>query len=74
MRAKIGVADADRVISAVFEDVSEFEKSISDAFDNNANVFWVTDEDQNHVAIPVRQIAWIEVEPSEKSKKVGFGD
>lgn len=71
MNVRIGIADAGRDVELELENPSEIESQITEAFDSDLKVMWVTDVKARRVGIPVERIAYVEITESRSS--VGFG-
>lgn len=71
MNVRIGIADAGRDVELELENPSEIESQITEAFESDLKVMWVTDVKARRVGIPVERIAYVEITESRSS--VGFG-
>lgn len=72
MRARIGVADSGKVIEIEVDDPDGFRSDVEAAFASEQEVSWFTDVKQHLVGVPVKRIAYVEIDPEESERKVGF--
>lgn len=72
MKARIGVADSAKVVEIEVENVEEFRSDMEKAFASEHEVYWFTDVKQHSVGVPVARIAYVEIDPVEGERKVGF--
>ncbi len=54
-------------------DRSELKASIGEALSNDAKVLWLTDKKGRDVAVPVSQVAYIELSSATADRPIGFG-
>ncbi len=72
MKARIGVADASKVIEVEVEDAEVFRNDIEEALSSAQDVYWFTDVKRRSVGIPVSRIAYVEIDPEDEGRTVGF--
>jgi hypothetical protein len=71
MRARLGIADTDKLIEIEVEDVKTFKKEVERAI-ADGGMAWFTDSRGRSVGVPARSIAFVEVDDNETAKTVGF--
>ncbi len=71
MKARIGIADTDKMIEIEIEDVASFKKEMESAV-ASGDLAWFTDSKGRTVGIPTRQVAFIEVDDTASGPSVGF--
>ncbi|MCI0426268.1 MAG: DUF3107 family protein [Actinobacteria bacterium] len=72
MRARIGVAETDKLIELETSDVKTLKKEVERAV-TEGGVAWFTDTRGRSVGIPARNIAFVEIDDNETVKTgVGF--
>jgi hypothetical protein len=71
MRARIGIADTDKMVEVELEDVKTFKKEMERAV-ADGGLAWFTDSRGRSVGIPARNIAFVEVDDIETANTVGF--
>src|SRR5690606_25960402 len=72
MKARIGVADGGKVIEIDVEDAEAFRREVEEAFSSDTEVYWFSDVKQRSVGVPVARIAYVEIEPADADRRVGF--
>jgi len=73
VRVRIGISES-REIELDVEDAGPFKKEVETAFaEGSARVLWVVDTKGRSVGIPVRKIAYVEMEGTKDRPNVGFG-
>lgn len=72
MRARIGIADTDRLIDIEVDDAGEFEASVEAAFSGDQPIIWFDDTKGRRVGIPRGRIAFVEVDKDQDRSSVGF--
>jgi hypothetical protein len=72
MKARIGVADASKVIEVEVDDAAAFRKEIEAAIASSQEVYWFVDVKRRSVGIPVARIAYVEIDPEDGGRTVGF--
>lgn len=73
MKAKIGVAEVEKVIEVEVEDAASFRKEIEEALTSGqGGVYWVTDVKARSVGVPVARIAYVEIDSEDAGRTVGF--
>lgn len=65
MKVRISIAQTGREVELEVDDTAAFIAEVEAAFEGDAPLFWVTDEKNNRVAIPLERIAYVEVETKE---------
>lgn len=73
MKARLGIADSDRVIEVEVEGAEAFEAEIAAFFKKGDSLFWVVDSKSHRVGIPRDKLTFVEIEPPEERPKIGFG-
>jgi hypothetical protein len=69
MKARIGVSETDKQIEVEVEDVKTFKKEVERSV-ADGGVAWFTDSRGRSVGIPARNIAYVEIDETDKT--VGF--
>lgn len=72
MKAKIGVAEVEKVIEVEVEDPASFRKEIEEALTSSQGVYWFTDVKNRSVGVPVARIAYVEIDSEDAGRTVGF--
>lgn len=72
MKARIGVADSAKVIEIEVDDTASFRSEVESAFASDQGMHWFTDAKGMSVGVPVRRIAYVEIETEESRHRVGF--
>lgn len=72
MQARIGVAESGKVVEVEVEDPEEFRRQVEEIFSDERQVFWFTDTKRRSVGIPVARIAYVEIDPEDGTRQVGF--
>lgn len=72
MKAKIGVAEVEKVIEVEVEDAASFRKEIEEALTSAQGVYWFTDVKDRLVGVPVARIAYVEIDSEDGGRTVGF--
>ncbi len=72
MKARIGIADTDRIVDLEVEDTAAFEETIESAFSTEQAIMWFEDTKGRRVGIPRARIAFVEVEKRSDRSAVGF--
>ena len=73
MRIRIGVAESEKVIEVEVDDASDFEATMSAAFDQGTGLIWLTDTKRRRVGIPREGIGFVEIDTMSDRPAVGFG-
>jgi hypothetical protein len=71
-RAKIGLSQVPREVDLDVDDADAFMREFEDAVAGGSRVWWVTDREGHRHGIVVDKIAYIDVEPTRDSRRVGF--
>ncbi len=71
MRARVGVADSDKVVELDIEDHDAFVTEIEEAFATGKLMLWITDVRGRRVGLPLARIGFVEVDTAEE-RSVGF--
>ncbi|MDH5616986.1 MAG: DUF3107 family protein [Acidimicrobiia bacterium] len=72
MKARIGIADTDRIVDLEVDDPEAFETSVGAAFSGDEAMIWFEDTKGRRVGIPRGRIAFVEVEKRQDRASVGF--
>lgn len=72
MKARIGVADAGKVIEIEVDDAEAFRSEVEAALASSRDVYWFIDVKHRSVGVPVGRIAYVEIEPEDGGRTVGF--
>ena len=71
MRVRIGIGDTSREIELDVGDADALIAEIEEAFGGEKAILWFTDVGDRRIGVPVRSIAYVEMEP-EQRVSVGF--
>lgn len=71
MKARIGVAETDKVVEVEIDDLDKFKKSVEKAVEGGG-LFWFTDSKKREVGIPAKSIAFVEIDAADADHAVGF--
>lgn len=72
MKARVGIADTDRIVDLEVDDHEAFEKFLEGAFSGDSQLVWFDDTKGRRVGVPRARIAFVEVEKSPDRSAVGF--
>lgn len=73
---RIGVTYSAREIDlqlAEDTDADELRSRISEAVDSDGSVLWLTDRRGRIVGVPVKRLAYIEIDSASDGRSIGFG-
>jgi hypothetical protein len=73
VKIRIGIAESEKVVEVEVEDASDFEASMSAAFDQGNGLIWLTDTRRRRVGIPRERVAFVEIDTTSDRPAVGFG-
>jgi hypothetical protein len=75
MEVRIGVQENPKELNfEVNEEADDFMKKLDAArVAEDAGLFWITDSRGRRVAVPADRIAYVELDPEEAQRPVGFG-
>ena len=71
MKVRIGISNTDKLIEIEVDDVKAFKTEIEEAVAGDG-ISWFTDSRGRAVGIPVRSVAYIEIESADDVHTVGF--
>lgn len=72
MQARIGIVESGKVIEVEVEDADAFRTQMESVFSGEQTVYWFTDLKRRSVGIPVNRIAYVEIDPEDATRQVGF--
>ncbi|MHB8190598.1 MAG: DUF3107 domain-containing protein [Ferrimicrobium sp.] len=75
MEVRIGIVDSPRELELELDDSSnqdEIKAGIEHAIAENIALYWMTDRRGRAFGIPVARVAFVEVGPDRRERKVGF--
>ncbi len=76
MEIRIGIAETSQVIEIEMDDgtdLKDVKAKIEAALGGKVDVVWFEDRKQRQIAVPAPRISFVEVNPSEAERKIGFG-
>ena len=71
MRVRIGITETDKLVDLDVDDVDAFRAELESAV-ADGSVAWFADSKGRTVGIPGRNIAFVEVDDSDRARAVGF--
>ena len=71
MKVRLGILNTDKLIELEVDDAKTFKEDIEKAVEEGG-LGWFTDSRGRSVGIPVRNLAFVEIEDSGESQTVGF--
>lgn len=71
MKVRLGILNTDKLIELDVKDAKAFKKDIEKAVEEGG-LGWFTDSRGRSVGVPVRNLAFVEIEDSDESTTVGF--
>lgn len=71
VRVRIGIGDTSREIELDVGDADALIAEIEEAFSGEKAILWFTDVGDRRIGVPIRSIAYVEMEP-EQRVSVGF--
>jgi hypothetical protein len=71
MKARIGIAETDKMVEVEVEDPKTFKKDVEKAL-VDGGMAWFVDSKGRSVGIPAKSIAFVEIDDTDASKPVGF--
>lgn len=72
VKARIGIAESSKVIEIEVGDADEFRNRVEQAFRSEQEVYWFTDLKKRSVGVPIERIAFVEIDPEDGDRRVGF--
>jgi hypothetical protein len=72
MQARIGIADSGKVVEIEVDDGDAFRAEIEKVLSGDQGVYWFTDLKRRSVGVPVARIAYVEIDPEDATRQVGF--
>ncbi len=71
MKVRLGILNTDKLVELEVEDAKAFKEEIEKAVEKGG-LGWFTDSKGRSVGVPVRNLAFVEIEDSDESTTVGF--
>ncbi|HET8739175.1 MAG TPA: DUF3107 family protein [Acidimicrobiia bacterium] len=71
MKVRIGISTTDKVIELEVDDAKKFKADIERSL-AEGGMGWFTDSKGRSVGIPATSVAFIEIEDSDATRRVGF--
>jgi hypothetical protein len=71
MKVRIGITDTSKVVEIEIDDVEDFKSEMGRAV-TDGGLAWFTDTKGRVIGIPVRGVAFIEIEATDVGPSVGF--
>lgn len=71
MKVRLGILNTDKLIELEIADPEEFKREIEKAVEQGG-LGWFTDSKGRTVAVPARNVAFVELEDAGESQTVGF--
>jgi hypothetical protein len=71
MKVRIGIADTDKLVEIEIENADEFKSEVERAVEEGG-LGWFTDTKGRSVGIPAKNIAFVEIEDTDRASTVGF--
>lgn len=73
MKAKIGIADSEKVIEIEIDDPVSFKSTMEALMSADGPLIWLEDTMGRQVGIPKARVAFVELESQRAKPSVGFG-
>ncbi len=76
MEIRIGIAESPQVIEidmADGTDLDDVKGKVESAMGGKLDVVWFEDRKQRQIAVPAARMSFVEINPSEAERRIGFG-
>jgi hypothetical protein len=73
LKARIGIAETNKVVELEVADPTEFESQVESAYAGDSSLLWFEDSKKRRVGIPRDRLGFVEIDIDADRTAVGFG-